>query len=128
MVSLPKEFTLFLLKITAKTTTLINKCILLWWLLSGTKLRDLISQKLTLALKSFILTLQHVFIVRIRLSMFDSLVQTSDGVLLSVDLATVVLNHCVALVLKLLILSLGLDELSLQLLQLFTALASKRLR
>ena len=93
--------------------------------MSGTKLRDLISQKLTLAFKSFILTLQHVFIVRIRLSMFDSLVQTSDGVLLSVDLTTIVLNHCVALVLQLLILSLGLDELSLQLLQLFTALASK---
>ena len=59
---------------------------------------------------------------------FESLVQAVDGLLLSIEFAIIVLDHGVAFVLKALVLGLCLNKLSLELLKLFIALASERLR
>ena len=56
--------------------------------------------------------------------MVQSLVQATDGVLLSLNLAAVVLHHSIALMLQSLVLSLGLNELPLKLLHFLIVWAS----
>jgi hypothetical protein len=61
--------------------------------------------------------------------MIKTLVKGTNGVLLCLNFAAIILDHCVAFVLETLILSLGLDQLTLELFKLFdvATLASKRL-
>ena len=56
--------------------------------------------------------------------MVESLVQATNGVLLGLNLAAVVLHHSIALMLQSLVLSLGLDELPLKLLHLLVVWTS----
>ena len=60
--------------------------------------------------------------------MVQPLVQAANGVLLCLNLTAVVLYHCIAFMLQSLVLSLGLQELPLKLLELLSvwASASKR--
>ena len=131
LITLSEYLTLLLLDLATETATFFSKSIIVGvWL--GTQLSNLISHKLSLALKGLIFTSKHILIVLVGrlhiMLVFESLVQAVDGLLLSIEFAIIVLDHGVAFVLKALVLGLCLNKLSLELLKLFIALASERLR
>lgn len=83
---------------------------------------DSTAHQLVLLLKALVLTLDHSLVVRVgacQISLvLQALVEHSNGVLLCLNLAAIVVNHIVALVLQSLVLSLSLHQLSLKLLEL----------
>ena len=122
-----EKVTLFLLQLRAETTALALESI--GRLPSADRVVELtaelgnsVTHERVLLLESFVLTAHHGLIVRISggksASMLNALVQRPDRVLLSLDLAAVVLHHGVALVLQTLVLSLSLHQLTLKLLKL----------
>jgi len=95
------------------------------------KFSDAIAHENVFRLESFVFFTEHALVVGISTSHVDlmvkALVQNADGVFLGLNLATVVVDHCVAFVLQTLVVRLGFHQLALQLLKLLVVarLASK---
>ena len=124
-----EEFTFFLLKLGTQTTALAVESIRCT-LCAGVnlKLGNTVSHHLVLSGKCLVLTAHQAIIVGIGSChvtlMVQSLVQATNGVLLGLNLAAVVLHHSIALMLQSLVLSLGLNKLPLKLLHLLVVWTS----
>ena len=141
MVSLLEDLTLFLLKLGSQAATFTVECLRGGsssccepLLCNQLEFGDAVPHELVLSLECLVFPSHQpleVWVGPCQVALvIQSLVQAADGILLRLNLAAIVLNHCVAFVLKSLILSLGLDELPLELLHLFSVWSSscERLR
>lgn len=122
LIALLQELTFLLLELSPEATTLVFESIR-WAFGSNTgvhlKLSNAVPHKLILSLKCIVLTTHQTVVVRVGAGqvalMVEPLVQAANGVLLCLNLTAVVLDHCIALMLQTLVLSLGLQELPLKL-------------
>ena len=128
LIALFEEVTLFLLELRSETATLTlegvsrltTACDVVKF---AAKLSDSVTHELVLLLEGLVLAAYHAFIVRVSsrksTSVVQTLVKSTDCVLLCLDFSAIVLHHSVALVLKALVLSLRLHKLTLELLEFF---------
>ena len=127
LVALSQELALLLLQLAPQAPALsFERLVAAGALIARVKLArevgDALAHELVLALEAVVLTAEQTLVVGVGLGhaagVIEALVKRADSILLGHDLTRVVLHHSVALVLKALVAGLGLNKLSLQLLNL----------